>query len=34
MHMERYILPEILNYHTLEVYEQHGGYSALKKRLA
>ena len=32
--MERYILPEIPNYHTLEVYEQHGGYSALKKALA
>ena len=33
MHMERYILPEIPNYHTLEVYEQHGGYGALKKAL-
>ena len=31
--MERYILPEIPNYHTLEVYEQHGGYGALKKAL-
>ena len=31
--MERYILPEIPNYHTLEVYEEHGGYGALKKAL-
>ena len=31
--MERYILPEIPNYHMLEVYEDHGGYSALKKAL-
>ncbi len=31
--MERYILPEIPNYHMLEVYEQHGGYGALKKAL-
>ncbi len=31
--MERYILPEIPNFHTLEVYEEHGGYSALKKAL-
>ena len=31
--MERYILPEIPNYHLLEVYEEHGGYSALKKAL-
>jgi NADH-quinone oxidoreductase subunit F len=31
--MERYILPEILDYHKLEVYEQHGGYAALKKAL-
>ena len=31
--MERYILPEIPNYHTLEVYEQHGGYGAKKKAL-
>jgi NADH-quinone oxidoreductase subunit F len=31
--MERYILPEIPDYHTLPVYEQHGGYGALKKAL-
>lgn len=31
--MERYILPEIPDYHKLEVYEQHGGYAALKKAL-
>ncbi|MGA9405623.1 MAG: NADH-quinone oxidoreductase subunit NuoF [Bacteroidota bacterium] len=31
--MERYILPEIPNYHRLEVYEEHGGYGALKKAL-
>ena len=31
--MERYLLPEILDYHMLEVYEQHGGYAALKKAL-
>jgi NADH-quinone oxidoreductase subunit F len=31
--MERYILPDIPNYHTLEVYEAHGGYGALKKAL-
>jgi NADH-quinone oxidoreductase subunit F len=31
--MERYILPEIPGYHTLSVYEQHGGYAALKKAL-
>ncbi len=31
--MERYILPEIPNYHLLEVYEEHGGYGALKKAL-
>jgi NADH-quinone oxidoreductase subunit F len=31
--MERYILPEISDYHKLEVYEQHGGYAALKKAL-
>jgi NADH-quinone oxidoreductase subunit F len=29
--MERYILPDISNYHTLAVYEEHGGYGALKK---
>lgn len=29
--MEKYILPEIKNYHQLDVYEQHGGYAALKK---
>ena len=32
-YMERHILPDIPNYHTLEVYEQHGGYGALKKAL-
>lgn len=31
--MERYILPEITDYHKLDVYEQHGGYAALKKAL-
>ena len=31
--MERFILPEILDYHKLGVYEQHGGYAALKKAL-
>ncbi len=31
--MERYILPEIPNYHLLEIYEEHGGYGALKKAL-
>ena len=31
--MGRYILPEIPDYHKLEVYEQHGGYAALKKAL-
>ena len=31
--MERYILPEIPDYHRLDVYEQHGGYAALKKAL-
>jgi NADH-quinone oxidoreductase subunit F len=31
--MERYILPAIPNYHDLGVYEQHGGYGALKKAL-
>jgi NADH-quinone oxidoreductase subunit F len=31
--MDRYILPEIPNYHKLEVYEEHGGYGALKKAL-
>ncbi|MGE5314612.1 MAG: NADH-quinone oxidoreductase subunit NuoF [Acidobacteriota bacterium] len=32
--MEKYILPEIPGYHTLPVYEAHGGYGALKKALA
>ena len=32
--MDRYILPEIKNYHELGVYEQHGGYGALKKALS
>jgi NADH-quinone oxidoreductase subunit F len=31
--MEKYILPDIPDYHTLSVYEQHGGYGALKKAL-
>ncbi len=31
--MDRYILPQIKNYHELDVYEQHGGYGALKKAL-
>ncbi len=31
--MEKFILPEIPNYHKIEVYEQHGGYGALKKAL-
>ena len=31
--MEQYILPKIPEYHTLAVYEQHGGYVALKKAL-
>ncbi len=31
--MEKYILPEIKNYHQLDVYEQHGGYAALKKAI-
>jgi NADH-quinone oxidoreductase subunit F len=31
--MERYILPDIPNYQTLEVYEAHGGYGALKKAI-
>ncbi len=31
--MEHYILPDIPNYHKIDVYEQHGGYSALKKAL-
>ncbi len=32
--MEKYILPEIPDYHTLSVYEANGGYSALKKSLS
>ncbi|MBW7887730.1 MAG: NADH-quinone oxidoreductase subunit NuoF [Bacteroidetes bacterium] len=31
--MEKYILPDIPDYHKLEVYEQHGGYQALRKVL-
>ncbi|MBI2429965.1 MAG: NADH-quinone oxidoreductase subunit NuoF [Ignavibacteriales bacterium] len=31
--MEKYILPNIPNYHKIDVYEQHGGYAALKKAL-
>jgi NADH-quinone oxidoreductase subunit F len=32
--MEKYILPDIPDYHTLSVYEQHGGYGAFKKAIA
>jgi len=32
--MEKFILPDIENYHTIPVYEKHGGYSALKRALA
>lgn len=32
-HMEKYILPDIPNLHQIDVYEQHGGYAALKKAL-
>ena len=32
--MEKYILPDIPKYHSIEVYEEHGGYGALKKALA
>ena len=31
--MELYLLPNIKDYHTLDVYESHGGYVALKKAL-
>jgi len=31
--MERYILPDIPGYSAIDVYEQHGGYGALKKAL-
>jgi NADH-quinone oxidoreductase subunit F len=31
--MEKHILPDIPNLHQIDVYEQHGGYSALKKAL-
>jgi NADH-quinone oxidoreductase subunit F len=31
--MERFILPDIKNYHAIDVYEQHGGYGALRKAL-
>jgi NADH-quinone oxidoreductase subunit F len=31
--MEKYILPEITNYHQIDVYEHHGGYAALKKAM-
>ena len=31
--MEKYILPDIPNMHRLDVYEQHGGYTALQKVL-
>ena len=32
--MEQYLLPQIPNYHQIDVYESHGGYAALKKALA
>ena len=32
--MEKLILPDIKNLHTIGVYESHGGYAALKKALA
>lgn len=32
--MMKYILPDIENYHQIAVYEQHGGYGALRKALA
>ncbi len=32
--MEKLILPDIPNLHQIDVYEQHGGYSALRKVLA
>ncbi len=31
--MERFILPDIANYSALDIYEQHGGYGALRKAL-
>lgn len=31
--MEKYILPEIPNFHQIDVYEQNGGYQALRKAL-
>jgi NADH-quinone oxidoreductase subunit F len=31
--MEKYILPEIANVHKIGVYEEHGGYKALRKAL-
>src|SRR5512142_1662380 len=29
----KYLLPDIENFHRLDVYEQHGGYAALRKAL-
>ena len=31
--MEKFILPDIKHYHQIDIYEQHGGYAALKKVL-
>lgn len=31
--MEKYILPDIPNLHQIDIYEQHGGYQALRKAL-
>jgi NADH-quinone oxidoreductase subunit F len=31
--MEKYILPDIPNFHQIDTYEQHGGYEALRKVL-
>ncbi|MGD0339001.1 MAG: NADH-quinone oxidoreductase subunit NuoF [Bacteroidota bacterium] len=31
--MEKLILPDIPNFHQIDIYEQHGGYSALRKAL-
>lgn len=32
--MEKFILPDIPDYHTIDVYESHGGYQMLRKALA
>ena len=31
--MEKLILPDIPDFHRIDVYEQHGGYQALRKAL-